>query len=191
MKLSIRVGISSFLFLLIVSGSFSICFAEGATVKVGDTIQPFMLPIYGQTGKYIALRDYCGEPRPTRPREKRRIVVMSFFAHYCEPCRREIPRLEALSKKWGDSVETFLIAVGDKTDVVKEWLEGTPTSLPVLMDPYASTATDRYGVTAMPTIFVVDPQGVVQYTHTGYKDGDELEVDRVVKKLLGGGSEGE
>lgn len=179
--------ISSLLLVILFTILPSVHFAEEKTkVVVGDTIEPFMLPRYGKPGKYAALRDYAGEPRPTRPNAPRRIVVVSFFAHYCDPCKLEIPRLEKLARGWGEEVKVFLVNVGDKADEISKFLRETPTDLPILMDPYSSTATERYGIEGMPTIFVIDPNGVVHYSHTGYRPGDEMKVDKVVRKLLGG-----
>ncbi len=153
-------------------------------VAVGDTLSPFMLQLYDYPGKYIALRDYCGIPRPTKPKEPRKIVVVSFFSKTCIPCKKEIPQLERLSKLWGNNVQVFLISVGDKTADIKEFITKTPTDLTILMDPFKATAVERYGITSIPTSIVVDPDGIVRYTHSGYKEGDEVFLDEAVRKLI-------
>ncbi|MDP8205659.1 MAG: TlpA disulfide reductase family protein [Candidatus Electryonea clarkiae] len=163
-------------------------FAEDSTAEMkvseGDILEPFMLPIYGQRGKYGALRDYCGEPRPTRPNEPRRLVVLSFFASYCVPCKKEIPELERLAGEWGNEVSVLLISVGNKIKDIDKWKLQNKTNLPIFMDPYKATSVERYGVSTIPTLVILDKKGVIQYIHRGYKPGDEIEADKVVRKLL-------
>ncbi|MFH0882206.1 MAG: TlpA disulfide reductase family protein, partial [bacterium] len=125
---------------------------KGLNVAVGDTLSPFMLRLYGGQGEYVALRDYCGEPRKPWNAPPRRPVVISFFANWCQPCRKEIPELEKVSKTWGENVSVFLVSVGDKPEQIAGFLEEVPTGLPVLMDPYKTTSTERYGVSGLPTV---------------------------------------
>jgi hypothetical protein len=41
-----------------------------------------------------------------------------------------------------------------------------------------------YKPETMPSTFVIDRKGVVRYTHVGYRDGDEVEIEREVQELL-------
>ena len=157
--------------------------ADSSAVQIGDTLSSFMMPEY-PTGDYVALRDLCGKQRPNTMPKPRKVVVLSFFAYFCEPCKREIPATEELSKQWGDGAVMLLISVGDKPEQIADWLAANPTELKILMDPYKATSLERYGVDSLPTTFVLDRQGVLRYIHIGYRDGDELAVDKIVRELL-------
>ena len=157
---------------------------KGLNVAVGDTLAPFMLRLYGGQGEYVALRDFCGTPRKPWNAPPRRPVVISFFANWCQPCRKEIPELEKQAKLWGDSVSVFLVSVGDKPEQIKSFLDEVPTTLPVLMDPYKATSTERYGISALPTVFVIDKQSVVRYTATGFHEDSMEKLDAVIQELL-------
>jgi thiol-disulfide isomerase/thioredoxin len=158
---------------------------ESFAVTVGDTLPTFMLPLHGAERRtWVAMRDYAGQPRAFNADAPRKVLVLSFFATWCVPCREEIPKLEELAGQWGDEVKVLLISVGDKPEQISGWLEQYPTDLPILMDRYKSTAVERYGVSGLPSLFVVDPGGILRYAHSGYQPGDELEVDSVVRALL-------
>ncbi len=157
---------------------------KGLNVAVGDTLTPFMLRQYGGKGEYVALRDYCGAPRKPWNALPRRPVVISFFADWCQPCRREIPELEKLSQSWGDSVTVFLVSVGDKPEQIDGFLKEVPTKLTILMDPYKTTSTERYGISGLPTVFVVDKESVLQYISTGFHEDSMEKLSAVINGLL-------
>jgi len=180
-SVAILMGVSMF---LNVSAVSTVHAEEDAIVAVGDTLQPFMLKRYSGDGEYVALRDYAGTPRKPWSALPRRPVVLSFFANWCQPCRREIPELTEVSKEWGDSVSVFLISVGDKPDQVASFLQEVPTTLPILLDPYKVTSTERYGVSALPTVIVVDGESVVQYVGVGFHEDSIDRLKGVIEGLL-------
>ncbi len=157
--------------------------SDSLFVSVDDPLPPFMLQDYENPGRYVALRDYCGVPRDTRPNLERKPVVLSFFAHHCEPCKREIPRIEELAGQWGDSVQVFLIAVGDNRETIGRWKEENPTSLTILLDPYQATSVDRYGIRSLPTVMVLDSAGIIRCIRRGYQEGDETTLTSVVDSI--------
>lgn len=159
--------------------------SQPGQITINEPLPPFMLPQHGELLNYVALRDYCGEPRDVRPNDPRRTVVLSFFAHWCEPCKREIPAIEDISEAWGDDVQIFLIAVGDRKDDINGWLVENPTDFPILLDPHQATSRDRYGISSLPTTVVLDSSGIVRYLHTGYTEGDEWELDAIVRVTAG------
>jgi thiol-disulfide isomerase/thioredoxin len=181
---AVLMVILSLIVMAVFSSPASVRAEEGELPAVGDTLAPFMLQKYGEAGDYIALRDYCGEPRSQWKSLERRPVVLSFFAKWCQPCRKEIPELEELSKGWNDKATVFLISVGDSRSDIDEFLSEVPTQLPILMDPYKNTSTDRYGVSALPTLIVLDQQAVVRFVGTGYHEETLIHVDTLVKQQI-------
>jgi len=123
--------------------------------------------------------------------KKEKPIVLSFFATWCGPCRKEMPVLDSLSKVFTD-IEFFLVNVsnlvqGDtklKEDpvMVQKMLEDLNVDLPVLMDKYAMTA-EKYGATTLPLLVIIDKKGNIILSKTGYKKGDELELIDVLEGL--------
>jgi len=94
------------------------------------------------------------------------IVVLSFWASWCGPCRLELPALDKLQQ---ERPELAIIAVNvdrDRADA-ERFLSGLNIALPVALDNSA-LALGQYGVMSMPTMFLVDPNGTVKFEKTGF-----------------------
>ena len=99
-----------------------------------------------------------------------RIVILSFWATWCQPCQREIPELVKFAEKHAaDSIKIFLVSLDEKGAAeVGPFVAQKGWKLPVLLDPYRKTA-ERYGVTSLPALFFISPGGVIRYSTTGMK----------------------
>lgn len=93
---------------------------------------------------------------------KGRVVLVTFWATWCGYCKRELPDLEVLQQKYGDKGLTVLaLSVDDSADKVKRFWTDKPYSFPVAM---ASEDVQRGfgGVEVLPTLFLVDREGMVK-----------------------------
>lgn len=102
----------------------------------------------GLDGKTVKLSDFKGK-----------VVVLNFWATWCPPCRKEIPDLIALQKKYGKD----LVVVGVSLDenglaAVKSFVAKNGINYPVVMGDQ-ETASAYGGITAIPTTFVIDRAG--------------------------------
>ena len=120
--------------------------------------------------------------------KKQKPIVLSFFATWCVPCRKEMPKLDSLSQVFKD-VSFYLINVSgvegknkEEPEKVKKMLYDLKVDIPVLMDMYAKTAK-LYEALILPTTVIINPNGEVIYKHTGYEKGDELEISKVLLDL--------
>ena len=106
-------------------------------------------------GKISKLSDLKGKP-----------VVLSFWASWCGPCRKELPALAELAAKRPDV--TFLAVNVDKDRTPAEhFIRELKMALPVAYDPDASVLS-RFDVVVMPTMFMVDKNGTVKFRKTGF-----------------------
>ena len=103
-------------------------------LSVGAKAPKFYLK-YLDGGEFYS-SDFFGEPRNTPlSKKEREPIVLSFFATWCGPCRKEIPELEKIQKSY-PGVRFFLVDVGEKPDEVRAYLEEYSYQFPVLMDRY-------------------------------------------------------
>ena len=108
-----------------------------------DSKPSFVLP--SLDGVHHDLREHAG-----------RVVLVHFFATWCEPCREELASLSNLARAPGIEPPLILaINVAEVPGRVRRFLEGTPLDFPVLLDS-DRTVTRAWGVYALPTTYVLD-----------------------------------
>lgn len=120
---------------------------------------------------------------------KGKVVVIDFWASWCGPCKKELPALDALAKKYAAAkADVVILAINidsDRKNAEKFLKSAKVSTLTVLLDPTGATA-DQYDLPTMPTSYVVDKKGIIRHVHDGYKAGDEkklaAEIDALLKK---------
>jgi len=136
-------------------------------------------------GSDFYLRDYCGQPRGSRHRQERNILVLSFFATWCQPCRQEMPMLQELAAKYReDGVLFYLVNQGQSRDTVENFLFDQVINLPVILDQFEVLA-QKFCVRELPTLAVVDRSGILAEYHTGYHPEYEKTLIHKLDSLLG------
>lgn len=117
-------------------------------------------------GKTVRISDYRG-----------RVVVMTFWASWCGPCLRELTLLEKLQRVAGaDRVR--VIGVNWKEDhdrflAIQRRLRGFELTL---SSDDKGRVGERYEVRAIPRMFIINQDGRVAYSHTGYDPESSIEV---------------
>ena len=86
------------------------------------------------------------------------IVVVNFWASWCDPCRDETPLLEAVQDNLGDDVILVGLNTGDTEEDARAFLDEFDVTYTVARDESGAIALD-YGVTGMPETFVIDADG--------------------------------
>ena len=115
-------------------------------------------------------------------------IVLSFFATWCIPCRKEIPVLDTIRIKYPD-IDFYLVNVSglaqgkkvlkEDPKLVRQLVESLGTSMPVLMDKYGNAAK-KYDALILPRLVVIDDKGKIAYAHTGYEEGDEKKLIEIL-----------
>lgn len=110
-------------------------------------------------------RDQHGQSHPLDG-SSGRYTVVDFAASWCKPCLRSLPELEALAKDFPHH-DFVIVDVDDRVEGRDQLVEQLDLTLPVVWDGEYRLA-ERFEPQAMPATFIVDPQGQVIYSHTGY-----------------------
>ena len=109
----------------------------------------------GETRPSFALPDLDGA-RHDLDRQDGRIVLVHFFATWCEPCRQELSSLShLLDRRGGAPISIVAVNVAEVPARVRRFLETAPVHFPVLLDSDRAV-TKAWGVSILPTTFVLD-----------------------------------
>lgn len=112
------------------------------------------------------------------------VVLLNFWASWCGPCRKEMPLLEDIQKKYGALGFTILGVNVDKDPrLANKILDDITVTFPVLFDPKGEVSK-LYDVDAMPTTVIVDRNGKMRFLHRGYKPGYEDDYIAQIKQLI-------
>jgi peroxiredoxin len=139
----------------------------------------------GERAADFTLRDLAG--KPVRLSElKGQVVLLDFWASWCAPCKKELPALEALQKKYkaaGKNVVVLTVNIDkDRANAEKFLSSAKVKEVRVLLDKEGAVA-GQYDLPTMPTSFVIDQKGIVRYVHAGFRPGDEKKVAAQIDAL--------
>lgn len=100
------------------------------------------------------LQDTDGKSVPLKA-FKGRVVLVHFFATWCEPCREELPALSRFLNRSAASISVVAISVADADQRVKQFFERTPINFPVLLDR-DRTVAKSWKVETLPSTYILD-----------------------------------
>lgn len=114
--------------------------------------------------------------------------IISFFATWCKPCNRELKAIHELYPEWQEETGVRVIAISideaQNAQKVKPMVDAAGWEYQVLLDPN-SDFRRAMGVNLIPHVFVIDGEGKVAESRSGYTDGGELHLIEKVRELLG------
>ena len=153
--------------------AMSIIVANAAlAVSEGDQAPDFSLPVLG-SGESKSLSESHG-----------RVRYLDFWASWCVPCEKSVPEMIVLQRELqGRRFEIIAISVDERVDDALRFLDRHDVNYDNLSDPEGVTAK-AYSLLGMPSSFVIDPEGRVTMTHTGFKPGDIRAIKAHILELL-------
>ncbi|MHC4372754.1 MAG: TlpA family protein disulfide reductase [Planctomycetota bacterium] len=106
-------------------------------------------------------------------RLKGKKVILDFWASWCPPCKKSIPDLIKLASS-GNSDLVILGLSDEPTEKLAPFVKEAKMNYPVIA--YEEKLSAPYGqVTAIPTLFLIDSEGVIRDVLTGYHEPEVLE----------------
>ncbi len=131
----------------------------------------------------LSLRDLDGKPE-TLATYRGKVVLLNFWATWCEPCRDEMPAMRALRERLaGEPFDVVAVNYGEAASRVREFLARERLDLRVLLDP-GQGAARAWRVRVLPGSFLIDGDGRVRYSVIGEIDWTSDEAVRTVRSLL-------
>lgn len=157
----------------------AICLCFASQLAGADEWKPWK----GGKRPPLALNDLQGNAR-SLDQFKGKVLVVNFWATWCEPCIEEMPSLQRFRDRApSGKVEVIGVNLGEGEARIKGFTERTGVSFPVLLDRDGIAKKD-WKVNGVPATFVIDGRGRIRYTYVGVLDFDDKEVAARVLRLI-------
>jgi thiol-disulfide isomerase/thioredoxin len=163
-----------FVFLFLVGHPAS----QSAALNPGDVAPSFALPKL--SGRYFYMGELCGE-NPRRTSATPKVVVLDFWATWCQPCHKTLPAVRRVVNESDVSRVGLVIICEDAMSAkaqIERRLEPFASHEICVMDPYHFVMKERYGLEEIPATFVISADRRVVA-----KLGPEIDEDGLVKLL--------
>jgi thiol-disulfide isomerase/thioredoxin len=116
-------------------------------------------------------------------RHKGKVVVLNFWATWCEPCRAEMPSLNALAQKHPQDVVVLAVNYQEAEPRIRRYLEAVDIRLPILLDRDGAAAK-AWTRRIFPTTVLIDATGKPRLVVTGEYDWAGPDAARLIEPLL-------
>lgn len=111
-----------------------------------------------------------GDPVPVRPDGT--VTLLDFWATWCAPCKPQMAELREVRETFPE-VHMLSITNEEDGDAIRTFWREYRGTWPVASDPEVRT-NDRYGVTRVPTLLVLDAEGTEVWRHVGLAAADDI-----------------
>jgi peroxiredoxin len=169
---ALAIGALSFSFAVGCGGSTPDASSAGGGGLIGNPAPSFSLSQVGAAG------------RVSTDNLKGKVVILDFWGTFCEPCKKSFPKLQDLYAKYKPQLQIVGISEDDEKDGIQDFINTYSAKFTIAWDGPDKGVAPKYNVSTMPSSYVIDKKGVVRYAHSGYHDGEEVELEGEVKELL-------
>ena len=133
----------------------------------------------------LALKDLDGKTWELSTLQGR-AVLLNFWATWCDPCREEMPSLQALAQRHeGEGLLVLMVNYRESAGSIKRFLERVPLSMPVLLDSDGAAAR-AWTSRVFPTTVMIDRSGRPRHQVVGAVDWHGDEARQWLRDLLAG-----
>jgi|SRR5579875_677455 len=144
-----------------------------STIQAGAAAPLFSLG--GMNGQNCSLADAL----------KKGPVLAAFYKISCPVCQFTFPFLERMYEAYGDSRVTFWGISQDDVSGTREFMDKFGVEFPSLIDANGYQVSKQYGLTNVPSIFLIEPGGKVQTASVGFVKRDLENISAEVAKISG------
>lgn len=116
-------------------------------------------------------------------RHSGKVVLVDFWASWCEPCRHSFPWLNEMQARYGDRLVVIGVNVDRERADADRFLSQVPAHFQVIYDPNGELAS-RYEVMGMPSSYLFDTSGMLVDQHIGFRTSLRAEREAQLRELL-------
>jgi peroxiredoxin len=126
----------------------------------------------GMNAPAFTLADITGKSHALSDALKKGPVLAAFFKVSCPVCQFTFPFLERLYEAYGDSKVSFFAISQDNAADTREFLQEFGVQFPSLVDADGYKVSKQYGLTMVPSLFFIQPDGKVKTASMGFAKRD-------------------
>ncbi len=158
----------------ILSIVFALCLASSLSAQ---TTLP-NVTIKNLKGKSINVQDFANNGK---------ITVFSFWATWCSPCKKELDAIAEVYPDWQEEYDVELVAITVDNARALPKVPGMVESKQwdyIILSDVKQELQRALNFQSVPQTFLIDKNGNIVYSHTGYVSGDEYELEDKIKALV-------
>ena len=129
--------------------------------------------VISTTGQTLSQDNYRGH-----------VLILDFFASWCQPCRQSIPHLVEMNRKYGkQGLQVLGLSVDEDGErVVKAFTDEFRVSYPLALA--GDSTTVDFGIRSVPIMYLVDKKGIIVEIYRGYTSEMARSLEQSIKRLL-------
>ena len=118
------------------------------------------------------------------------VVYIDFWASWCKPCRKSFPFMNDLHAHYAkQGLVVIAINLDDDQKDAKLFLDKYPANFVIAYDKAGETGktgetAKQYGLSVMPSSWLIDKQGIIIRQDTGFKEGEQLAIEQAIQQAL-------
>ena len=126
----------------------------------------------GNIAPNFSLKNLEGKTVSLAERLEKGPVVLAFFKVSCPVCQFTFPFLERLFQRYKSDDHTFLAVSQDNVAASRSFAQEFSVTFPILVDETSYPVSNAYGLTMVPTVLLVEPNGTVKISSMGFVKAD-------------------
>ncbi|MFI5175681.1 MAG: peroxiredoxin family protein [Terriglobia bacterium] len=138
----------------------------------------------GKTAPAFTLEGIDGKDYSLEKERKSKLIVAAFYKKSCPVCQMTFPFLERIWKAYAGSPIEVLGIAQDEPHEGEQFAEEFQLSFPILIDEEPYKVSSAYGITNVPSIFLIDHDGKILQTQVGFDKSALIETSKSIARKL-------
>jgi cytochrome c biogenesis protein CcmG, thiol:disulfide interchange protein DsbE len=147
------------------------CYGNTRPTRIGSPAPDFTVQ---DSDRKVTLSEFRGK-----------VVVLNFWATWCQPCVQEMPSLVSMQRKMKDKgITVVAVSLDEDEEAYRRFLVNYRIDFLTVRDP-KQQSNNLYGTIKFPETYIIDRNGIMQRKFIGAVDWTEPEVVEFLTKIAG------